>query len=400
MANQRKLHDNRTNQSVPSQRGAAREGHALLQGLALCGRCAHRMCVHYCGASRRAVYQCRSNRSGGACWVVPGVAIDSAVAELFLAALQPPEIELGLAVLRETERQAEEIDGQWKLRLERARYEAQLAERRYKAVDPDNRVVARTLEGEWNDKLNEVVRLEREHGEIRLREKLELSADDRSRILALARDLPCVWNAATTTHAERKNLLRMLVSEVSLTPVDVPRRATRVQVLWQTGAVSELTVPRPGKYISISTPAETLALVRELFAREQTDVEIAAELNRRGLQTGAKLGWTVGAVRALRYDQDLYRPSRKSHRAPGQRADGLCSVHAVALKLGVRPSLVRQWARTGVLEPAIVGGPGRPHWFRIDPATLEQLLEAKRRHRREQKDSGALPLLQEEGHCE
>lgn len=400
MANQRKLHDNRTNQSVPFQRGAAREGHALLQGLALCGRCAHRMCVHYCGASRRAVYQCRSSRGAGACWVVSGVAIDSAVAELFLAALQPPEIELGLAVLRETERQAGEIDGQWKLRLERSKYEAQLAERRYKAVDPDNRVVARTLESEWNDKLCEVVRLEREHGEVRSREKLELSADDRARILALARDLPSVWNAATTTHAERKNLLRMLVREVVLTPVDVPRRATRVQVLWQTGAVSELMVPRPGKYISIATPAETLALVRELFACEKTDVEIAAELNRRGLQTGAKLAWTVGAVRAVRYDHDLYRPSRKSHRAPGQRADGLCSVQAVALKLGVRPSLVRQWARTGVLEPAIVGGPGRPHWFRIDPAILERLLEAKRRHWREQKDAGALLLLQEEGHCE
>jgi hypothetical protein len=139
--------------------------------------------------------------------VVPARVIDQAVADLFLEALKPPEIELGLAVLRETERQAGEIDRQWKLRLERAGYEAQLAERRYKAVDPDNRVVARTLESEWNDKLGEVVRLEREHGEVRRREQLELCADDRARVLALARDLPSVWNAKTTTHAERKNLL-------------------------------------------------------------------------------------------------------------------------------------------------------------------------------------------------
>lgn len=267
-------------------------------------------------------------------------------------------------------------------------------------MDPDNRVVARTLESEWNDKLGEVERLEREHGEVRRREKLELSDDDRARILALARDLPSVWNAQTTTHAERKNLLRMLVSEVSLTPVDVPRRETRVQVLWQTGAVSDFTVPRPGKYLALSTPPQALALVRELFACEQTDVEIAAELNRRGLHTGAKLGWTVGAVRALRYEHDLYRPSPKSRRAAGQRADGLCSVHAVALKVGVRPSLVRQWARTGVLQPTIVGGPGRPHWFRIDEATLEQLLGAKRRHWREADNGGGVTSLEEEGHCE
>jgi DNA invertase Pin-like site-specific DNA recombinase len=400
MANQRKLHENRTNIKVPDQRGAAREGHALLQGLALCGRCGHRMSVHYCGERRRAVYQCRSNSGEGACWSVPARVIDQAVAELFLQAVKPPEIELGLAVLRETEEQAGEVARQWELRLDRARYEAQLAERRYKAVDPDNRVVARTLESEWNDKLTEVVRLEREHGQVREREKLDLSPADRARILALARDLSAVWNAETTTHAERKNLLRMLVREVSLTPIEVPRRETRVQVLWQTGAVSDFMVPRQGKYLAVSTPAQALALVRELFACRKTDVEIAAELNRRGLQTGAKLAWTVGAVRAVRYDHDMYRPSPKSRHAPGQRADGLCSVHGVALQLGVRPSLVRQWARTGVLQPAVVGGPGRPHWFRIDPGTLERLLEAKRRHWRERSGDDVLPSLLEEGHCE
>jgi hypothetical protein len=185
-----------------------------------------------------------------------------------------------------------------------------------------------------------------------------------------------------------------------LTPIDVPARETRVQVLWQTGAVSDFTVPRQGRFLAVSTPAQALALVRELFARQKTDVEIAAELNRRGLQSGAKLAWTVGAVRAVRYDHDMYRPSPKSRHAPGQRADGLCSVHGAALQLGVRPSLVRQWARAGVLQPVVVGGPGRPHWFRIDTATLERLLEAKRRHWRERSDEGVVKLLAEEGHCE
>lgn len=398
MANQRKLHENRTNTKMLTQRGAAREGHALLQGLALCGRCGHRMSVHYCGSSRRAVYQCRTNGGEIACWSVPARAIDEAVAELFLQAINPPEIELGLAVLHETERQAGEVDRQWKLRLDRARYEAQLAERRYKAVDPDNRVVARTLESEWNDKLAEVARLEREHAEIRAREKLDLSDVDRTRILALARDLPSVWNAETTTHAERKNLLRMIIREVSLTPVDVPQRQTHVRVLWQTGAVSDFKVSRPDKYLALADPPKALQLICELFSRGKTDAEIAAELNCRGLRTGARCVWDPVAVRRVRYDHDLYRSSPKVHRPPPRRDDGLWSVHALAAHAGVKPSLVRQWIRKGVLRPVESGGPGRPYWFQGDSQTLAQLSEAKRRHERDQSQA-TIPVSQE-GHCE
>jgi hypothetical protein len=133
-----------------------------------------------------------------------------------------PEIELGLELVHEAERQTAEIDRQWKLRQDRARYEAHLAERRYKAVDPDNRVVARTLEGEWNAKLQELDAVEREYQAAHARDKLELSESDRSRVLALAKDLRRVWDAKTTTHADRKNLLRMLVQHVALTPIDVP----------------------------------------------------------------------------------------------------------------------------------------------------------------------------------
>ena len=151
-------------------------------------------------------------------------------------------------MLREAEHQAGEVDRQWKLRLERARYEAQLAERRYKAIDPAHRVVARTLEREWNDKLVEPEQVEREYHEVRCRETLDLSEEDRTRILALAKDLPAVWHAETTTPAERKNLLRMVVREVTVSPIEVPARLTRIQVLWQTGAVSDFTVPRKDKY--------------------------------------------------------------------------------------------------------------------------------------------------------
>ncbi|PTL78642.1 recombinase family protein, partial [Vitiosangium sp. GDMCC 1.1324] len=185
MANQKKLATNHPSYQQPDQRGAAREGSALLQGLVLCGRCGHRMQTSY-REPARPYYECRRFTDKGICWTVSAKGVDEAVARLFLETVQPPEIELGLAITREVERQAQEVERQWRLRLERARYEAQLAERRYKAVDPDNRVVARTLEREWNEKLGEMEALEREHQQVLRHEKVELTSQDRARLLELA----------------------------------------------------------------------------------------------------------------------------------------------------------------------------------------------------------------------
>lgn len=393
MDNQRKLQDNRTRDASAHGRSAAREGSALLQGIVLCGRCGRRMRVDYSGPTRRPVYDCCPISGTNACWNLPARPVDEAVAKLFLDVMKPPEIELGLALLRETEQQAAEIERQWQLRRVRIHYEAQLAERRYKAVDPDNRVIARTLEREWNDKLAELEEVDREHQQVRQREKLELTEADRARILSLAKDLPAVWNAPTTTQAERKNLLRMVVQEVTLSPVDVPRRMTRVQVLWRTGAISDFTVPRKDKYVALATPPEALALLRQLFTAKKTDLEIAKELNRRGLKTGMGRRWDSQAVQRVRYNHGMYRESRKARRVPLRRADGLYSVHAVAARMDVPPSVVRYWARHGVLEPVERGGPGHPHWFVLDPATLERLKEARAKchvlPRRNEQDAGS-----------
>jgi DNA invertase Pin-like site-specific DNA recombinase len=377
MANQRKLKDNRTTATTPERHGAAREGSALLQGLALCGRCGRRMATRY-PARKNAEYQCRRPEVGF-CWAVRADRIDAAVAQLFLDAVQAPEIELGLAVVRETEREAGEIDRQWRLRLEQARYEARLAERRYKAVDPEQRVVARTLEREWNDKLVECEALEREHAEVRRREKVELSDEDRANILALARDLPAVWRAETTTPAERKNLLRMLVREVTLSPVDVPESRTRVQVLWQTGAVNDFAIARPTRYSAQCTPAVALARIRQGVAERRRDALLVADLNRAGLLTGAGRRWTLAAVRRARYQNGLRHLSPLGYPTPERRADGRYSCHGVAVRLGVNASQVRCWVRQKRLVPVEGGGTGHPLWFDLDDATVERLQKAKAR---------------------
>jgi MerR HTH family regulatory protein len=161
---------------------------------------------------------------------------------------------------------------------------------------------------------------------------------------------------------------------VTLSPIEVPTRLTRVQLLWQTGAVSNVTVQRKDKYTEQATPAPTLALIHDLYLRKtQSDGEIAAELNRRGLRTGFNNAWDISAIRRARYGASIYRPSPKARRPPDRSNDGLYSVHAVAARAGVKPAVIRYWARTGALEPVTRRGPGRPHWFKLDSATIERL---------------------------
>ncbi|MCI0574411.1 MAG: recombinase family protein [Myxococcaceae bacterium] len=400
MSNQRKLEDNRTTHQTGGGRGAAREGRALLQGLVLCGRCGHPMRPVSSGSPPHEKYQCMARRfdEGVLCFSVPARAVDEGVAKLFLETVQPPEVDLSLAVVREAERQGREVDLQWKARLERVRYEAQLAERRYKAVDPDNRVVARTLEREWNERLKEVEQVEEEYEAARRREKLQLSEEDRSRLLALARNLPAVWKAPTTTNAERKNLLRMLVRTVTLTPVEMPERQTRVQVLWHTGAVSEVRVPRPNKLDAQATSPSALERIVEGLHSKESDEEIAQALNGAGMRTGAGLAWDAIAVRRVRYAEGLHRASPKSRLAPRRRADGMYSLQGVAWRLDVAPSVVRQWRRMGLLEPAEGSGTGHTQWFVLDRSTLARLEAAKAQGRGLGRHRETGHLVTQEGH--
>lgn len=406
MANQKKLSANQANHGMPDHRGAPREGQALLQGLVLCGRCGRRMMTLYKGSKRSPYYDCRhpaqSGRDMGLCWSVSSVAIDQAVAQLFLETVQPPEIELSMAVAREAERQASELAQQWKLRLERARYEAQLAERRYKNVDPEMRVVARTLEREWNEKLSELAHLEGEYQEVLRRQKVRLTDKDRARLLALARDLPSVWRAQSTTQAERKNLLRILISEVVLNPVEVPERMTRVQVVWVTGVTSDFTVPRVRFYGRVP-PTEAIELMRQLLEQNRSDKEIRDELNRRGLPARTKPTWTLHAVRRLRRSLGMFRWHKgtgvqPSRRLPERRTDGLYSVHGVAARLGVTEAVVHSWVEQGKLQGVEGGGHGHPWWFKLDRATLKKLKAARDQNEKPSRRQHSKNHVAEEGH--
>ena len=246
MANRKRLADSAPRRKDDTTLGAPREGRALLQGLLLCGRCSHRLGVRYSGQNGRyPAYFCdrvAQEALGARCISVATRYLDEPVSELVLSVLTREQLEAATKVLDIVDTEDAALDEQWKLRLERSRYEAQRVERQYQACEPENRVVARTLETRWNEKLAELEKLELEYAEVKRRKRAELSEDDRRRIVELADNLPKLWRAPTTTDRDRKMLLRLLVQDVAVTRTDVPRSAFRLRILWHTQAVTEIEV--------------------------------------------------------------------------------------------------------------------------------------------------------------
>lgn len=375
VSNQKKLSDSRLHEST---RGAPHGGAALLNGLALCGRCGLRMDVNYgSDGGGHAYYRCRGDHGYGAkqCWSVLAQPLDHAVEELFLRTVVPAELEVSLAVEREIVGQSDALDRHWKVRIEQASYEARRAERRYKAVDPDNRVVARTLEREWEQCLEQLEQVTRQRDEARRQHAVELSTEDRARIRALARDLPKVWKSKTTLQAERKAMLRLVIEAISLTPLDVPQRATQVRVAWKSGAMTELSIDRPehGRITSQSAAER----VRELCAQALSDNQIAVQLNAEGVRTGAQREWTAWAVARVRTRERLpsSAPLVQRPRVPDQDEQGRFSVAGAARHFGVSVHVVRGWISQGRVK-ATREAHGAHHdtlWLTIDRPTAKRL---------------------------
>lgn len=379
LRNQQRLDDNRTFREE-DRRGAVREGAALLQGILLCGRCGRRMSVRYVGAEALPSYECNevhTQLAGKSCQSMRGDRVDAAVAEVLLAAIEPAQLEVSLAALEHLEARARQIDHQWQLRLERARYEAELARRRYMMVEPENRLVARTLERDWNEKLAEAERLERDYASLPRTAARLTSPEERARLLALAQDLPRIWQAETTTQAERKRLLRFLIKDVTLT-----RRETTIHVgiRWQTEALTEVELPRLKRVFEAKrTDPLVVERVREL-ARTHTDGQMAALLNEAGFVPGMGGSFSRSKIQWIRY---AYRIVSACPQAPGacphgQRGDGRYSARAAADVLNVNVSTISAWCQSGQLD-GVQEQPHGPWWIRLTPEEIEALRKPVRR---------------------
>lgn len=370
LVNRRHLRDNLYNFAAKG-RGAPREGRALLQGLVVCGRCGRRMSVSH--GSHYLRYQCcraQIDYAASLCQAFPTVHLDHALGALFLEAVRPAAIETTLAALAVLDRERQALDRHWQLRIERARYEAQRAQRQYDAIEPENRLVARSLETCWNVALQTLEQLEQEYAVVRRTELLPLDEADRQAVRDLAADLPALWHAATTTDVDRKRLLRLVVTEVVLT-VDAQARCAEATVVWSGGATTRHQVRCPPLGWYGRTEDKVVARLREL-ARVLPDHKIAERLSAEGLCTRTGKAWTYARVHSMRKQHGIPTACPLHTHDAARRADGLMPVATAAQRLGVSPSLVHLWVQQGVLVHDQRRSASRV-WVRLDEGDLARL---------------------------
>jgi DNA invertase Pin-like site-specific DNA recombinase len=377
--NQRRLLDNCT-VDHQERHGALREGAALLQGLVLCGRCGRRMTIRYMDDGQIPLYECNrlhKQRGEKTCQSLRGDRIDEAVASVFLEAMRPAQLEVSMAAIDQISEQARRADRQWEMMVERARYEAELARRRFQAVDPENRLVARTLERDWEAKLVEVERLERESAVRPTLATRLVDPAERTRILALAQDLPALWQAATTTQVERKQLLAFLIKDVCLSRAET---TIGVAIRWRTEACTVLNILRPKRSCE-ARRTDPAALVRlRALAADTSDSQIARILNQEGFRSGTGRPFTTNIVKQLRYSYSIASgcPDQPASCADGYRADGRCSASVAAGLLNVTVSTIADWCQSGLVDGLQSTSHG-PWWIRLTPEAIARLRKPARR---------------------
>lgn len=343
--------------------GAVREGAALLQGLALCGKCGRRLHTHYRGRNASPGYHC-SGRDivqgrGVYCLNVGGIQIDQAVSEAFLKALTPAAVEATEQAVRQLEADHDAALSQWRLAVERARYEAERAERQYRAVEPENRLVARGLESEWENRLRDLATAEAELERRQRQRPRALSPQERSRLRVLGSDLRKVWTAPTTTDRDRKELLRTLLEEVIVAVYRSEHRA-HLTLRWRGGELTEIDLALPrSQPRGRRTSEDTLSLLPRLAALYPDEV-IAGILNRQGRKTASGERFTAVHVGALRRYRGIPR-----FQPPAQPAQGdVVCIRKAAQILGMNTSTIHRWLAEGFIAGEQIT-PGAPWQIRI-----------------------------------
>ena len=330
--------------------GAVREGCALLQGLATCGTCGRKLAVYYDGEHKATPgYYCTGTGQlvegrGTRHLRVGGVAIDAAVTAAFLAALKPAALQACLQAARQLEEGHDAALEQWRRQAEQARYHAARAERRYQAVDPDNRLVARGLENAWEKALTELAAAEAELARRQAARPRTLTAAERAAVLALGDDLGAVWDAPSTSDKDRKQLLRTLLEEVNITiRRDHDTGHADLILRWKGGAISDLAIAvKRTPQRRLRTSEDTIDLVRRL-AVHYPDAKIAWVLNRQDRRTARGLSFTASRVQSLRHHWNI-----PCHQPASQPAEGeLLNVTQAARELGIAPSTLLRWLDDG-----------------------------------------------------
>lgn len=325
--------------------GPAREGPALLQGLVVCGKCGKRMTVGYHARTNGELlpdYHC--SREGIAtgtprCQSVCGAGVDQAVTDLVLEQLTPLAIETALAVATELAHRAADADRIRQMGVQRAEHAADAARRRYLAVDPTNRLVADQLEADWNTKLRDLANTKDEYERATQAGDRPLTDEQQAQVRALATDLPALWKNPATPIRERKRLIRLLVTDVTLIRGDEQQITAHVRL--SGGQQHTLNVPRPLRaWEAHTTPASTIDLIDQLLDEHTYDQTVAI-LNQQGLTGGWGHPFTIASLTQLCRNRGL--PSHQQR----LRAAGMLTLEQIAEQLGVSTQTIKVWQRRG-----------------------------------------------------
>lgn len=377
------LDRNRTNGEDTLLSGPAREGLALLQGMLICGVCGRRLTVRYKGnGGIYPVYDCNWRRRAGqaskSCMTIQAGLVDQAVARRVLQVVNSDQLHVALDVLHELEQRDKSSQGQWRMRLQRAEYEAQLAQRRYEQVDPANRLVAASLEQRWNEALCRLEESRQEFADFQCSHGLAITAKQRADVLALARDLPRLWNASTTSAKDKKRMLRLLVKDITVERLSEPRQVL-LHVRWQGGACEDIAVDLPLRIADrLRYPEEIVEQIRRLAA-EKADAKIADTLNQRGCRSAKGKPFTQSMISWIRYKHRIPAPELK-------RPEEL-TVAQVAEKFAVSPNVVYYWIERGSLS-ARRRNQGSALWITLNPETERHLRQWAEQSTRIQKSRG------------
>jgi len=367
--------------STERHKGPAREGTALLQGLVICGICGERMSVRYHSHHNQEVpnYWCgrRPLQRGEAshCQTIHGGALDAAISDIVIEAMTPLAIEVALSVQQELVTRREEADRQRRQHVERAKYEAELAQRRFMKVDPDNRLVADALEADWNMKLRALTAAQEAYEKASEADVGAVTDTERGELMALATDFPRLWRDQRTQMKDKKRMLRLLIEDVTLSKGDT----LHVDIRFVGGATRSLDLPLPKSCVELRTTDAAVVEEIDRLIDTYTDKEIADLLNERGVRTVVTSPWTAARICRLRHIYHL------TDRRTRLRAQGLLTPEEVASRYDVVVHTVHMWRRRGLLRAHPVNDRGdflyeippedlpakfaHKHDYQVDPAT-------------------------------
>ena len=369
----------KSNQTRANELGLARQGSSLLSGLLICERCGARMTVQYHQGKQHRYTCCRqaTNYGGEICQYFSGSCLDEYVTQQVLHALEPAALSLSLEALACLEHDRTELDQLWQHRLERAAFDAERAGRHYHLVEPENRLVARQLAKEWEEKLKEQQQLQEEYQRFVHEQPQQLSAQERQAIQELANNLPLLWSAETTTQAQRKEMIRQVIQTIQV-GVQGESEQVNVTIAWVGGAISQAQIIRPvAKWAQLSYYPQLCERLRQLVEDEWSINDITDQLNQEGFRP-PKQRQTFNRDCTRRLMQQLGLRTTHRRKNHGTLAQYEWWLADLALCLGMPSITLYNWVRRGWVQAK--QHPGSHQWIIwADETELERL----KRHRQQ-----------------